>query len=51
MNLKVPIDKQKRIYKDYLKGFQIKDLMYIHNLSSHTISKIISKGLKKEYDN
>lgn len=51
MNSKVPIDKQKKIFQDYLKGFQIKDLMYIHNLSSHTISKIISKGLKKEYDN
>jgi hypothetical protein len=51
MNSKVPIDKQKRIYEDYLKGFQIKDLIYMYDLSSFTISKIISKGLKKEYDN
>jgi Mor family transcriptional regulator len=49
--MKIQISKQKEIYENYLKGFQIKDLMYMYHLSSYTISKIISKGLKKEYDN
>ena len=49
--MRIPLDKQKKIYTDYLKGVQIKHLAYMYDLSPHTVSKIISKGLKKEYDN
>ena len=49
--MKTQISKEKEIYENFLKGFQIKDLMYMYHLSSYTISRIISKGLKKKYDN